>query len=198
MTTSKAASAQAPIVAPGSLAFASSYLGTYGHGVVVVVRGSGAKVESATFIVDAHCMGIRRATCALTPAATFRNKVLPALHAEHHTVPVPVDVALGIVTGAAAFAKAAGFAPALGYNEALTVFGGIEPKAPDFKFGKAGKPHFHPMPGDGEEFAEEILGKLRRAVGPHGFTYDLDELDEDHLDGDDDAELGEDGYGADE
>lgn len=173
------------------LTFASSYLGTYGHGVVVVARENGAKSDTATFIVDAHCLGVRRATRSTVPTLTFMNKVLPALHGEHHTAPVPPAVALGILTGAVSFAKSAGFTPADSYANALAIFGDLEPAAPDFKFGKAGKPHFHPMPGDDEEFAEEVLGKLRRVTGPAGFTYDLDELGEDHLDGDDDAELGE-------
>lgn len=175
------------------LTWVSSYIGTYGHGVVVVARENGAKSDTATFIVDAHCLGVRRATRSTVPALTFMNKVLPALHGEHHTGPVPPAVALGILAGAVSFAKSCGFPPAESYAGALEIFGDLEAVAPDFKFGKAGKPHFHPMPGDDEEFAEEVLGKLRRVVGPNGFTYDLDELGEDHLDGDDDAELGEDG-----
>ena len=177
------------------IAFASSYLATYGHGVVVVARRNGVKSDTSTFIVDAHCLGARRATRASVPTTTFMGKVLGALHAEHHTVPVPPEVALGIIVGAVSFAKSAGFPPAAGYEEALALFGDLEAAPPGLKFGKAGKPHFHPMPGDDEEFCEEVLGKLRRSVGPNGFTYDLDELDEDHLDGDDDAETGE-GFGG--
>ncbi len=175
------------------LAWTSTYLGTYGHGVVVVARENGVKSDTATFIVDAHCLGVRRATRSTVPTLTFMNKVLPALHGEHHTGSVHPAVALGILAGAVSFAKSAGFTPADTYAGALTIFGDLEPVAPEFKFGKAGKPHFHPMPGDDEEFAEEVLGKLRRVTGPNGFTYDLDELGEDHLDGDDDAEFGEDG-----
>jgi hypothetical protein len=175
------------------LAWASSYLGTYGHGLVVVARENGAKSDTATFVVDAHCLGVRRAARATVSTLGFTGKVLPALHTEHHTMPVPPAVALGIIAGAVSFAKSCGFPPADSYAGALEIFGDLEAVAPDFKFGKAGKPHFHPMPGDDEEFAEEVLGKLRRVVGPNGFSYDLDELGEDHLDGDDDAELGEGG-----
>lgn len=177
----------------GISAFASSYLSTYGHGVVVVACEKAAKCETATFVIDAHCLGVRKAVRSSVPALTFLNKVLPALHAEHHTTPIPTAVAMGIVAGAVSFAKSAGFSPAEGFDGAFAVFGETEPAPAPFPFGKAGKPHFHPMPGDDEEFAETVIGKLRRLVGPSGFTYDLDELEEDHLDGDDDA--GEPGEG---
>lgn len=195
MATKKSADAPASkpastpaAAAPSLMVFASTYLPTYGHGAIVVARANGVKSDTATFLVDAHCLGVRRATRATVPTLGFLGKVLPALDKEHHTAPIAADVALAILTGAVSFAKSAGFPPAPGYEEALEIFGSFEPGAAGFKFGKAGKPHFHPMPGDDEEFAEEILGKLRRSVGPYGFTYDLDELEEDHLDGDDDAE----------
>lgn len=193
MTTKK--SAKAPGAAPVPLTFASSDLAAYGHGVVVVAREAGTKSDTATFVVDALCLGVRRANRSTVPTATFLNKVLPHLHAEHATVPVPPEVALGILTGAVAFAKSAGFAPADSCPDALALFGALEPATPPFRFGKAGKPHFRPMPGDSEEFVEATLGRLRKTCGPGGFTYDLDEFNEDHLDGDDDA--GE-GFGDDE
>ena len=186
MTTKK--SAKPAGAAPALLTFASSDLATYGHGVVVVAREAGTKSDTATFVVDALCLGVRRANRSVVPTATFLNKVLPHLHAEHSTVPVPPAIALGILEGAAAFAKAAGFAPADAYADALALFSGVESEAPAFKFGKAGKPHFRPMPGDREEFVEETLGRLRKTCGVNGFSYDLDEFNEDHLDGDDDAE----------
>ncbi len=186
MTTKK--SAKAAGAAPDLLTFASSDLATYGHGVVVVARVAGTKADTATFVVDALCLGVRRANRAAAPTATFLNKVLPHLHAEHSTVPVPPALALGILAGAAAFAKSAGFAPADAYADALSLFSGIEPESPGFAFGKAGKPHFRPMASDGEEFVEETLGRLRKVCGANGFTYDLDEFNEEHLDGDDDAE----------
>lgn len=173
------------------LTFASSDLATYGHGIVVVARDKGAKSETATFVVDALATGVRRANRSLVPTATFLNKILPALHAEHHTVPVPPETALAILTGAVAFAKKAGFAAPESHDDALALFDGVAPGSAGFVFGKNGKPHFRPMPGDRGEFIETALGKLRKACGPAGFTYDLDEFDEDVLDGDDDAPGGE-------
>lgn len=174
--------------APALVAFASSDLATYGHGVVVVAREVGAKSDTATFVVDALATGVRRANRSTVTTATFLNKVLPALHAEHATTPVPPAVALAILTGAVAFAKKAGCAPADAYEDALSLFGETEPAPAPFPFGKAGKPHFRPMPGDKEEFVEATLCRLRKACGPAGFTYDLDEFNEEVLDGDDDAE----------
>lgn len=179
MTTSKKSAAP--------MTFASSDLGSYGQGIVVVARDKGAKLETATFVVDVLATGVRRANRSLLPAATFLNKVLPALHAEHNTTPVPPETALAILAGAVAFAKKSGLAPAESYDEAVELFGDLEPGAAPFAFGKAGKPHFRPMPGDREEFVEDTLGALRKACGPNGFTYDLDEFNEDVLDGDDDA-----------
>ena len=179
--------------APSVMAFASSDLATYGHGVVVVARENGTKSDTATFVVDTLATGVRRATRASVPTASFVGKVLPHLHAEHGTVAVPPAVALAILEGAVAFAKKAGFHAPENIAEALALFGTTDAADAPFPFGKNGKPHFRPMPGDREEFVEEALGALRKSCGPNGFTYDLSELDEDHLDGDDDAEGSEGG-----
>ncbi len=173
--------------APAVTAYASSDLATYGHGVVVVARDAGAKSDTATFVVDTLATGVRRANRSTVSTAAFLGKVLPALNAEHATVPVPPAFAHAVLTGAVAFAKKAGFAPADAYDEALALFGAQEPADAPFAFGKSGKPHFRPMPGDKEEYVESALGRLRKTCGSNGFTYDLDEFNEEVLDGDDDA-----------
>lgn len=188
MTTRKTSGAK---TAPATLAFASADLADYGHGLVVLAREAGAKTETATFTVDTLATGVRRANRAAVPAAAFTTKALPHLKAEHGVVPVPSSVALAILEGAVAFAKKAGFAAPENLAESLALASGIEAAPAPFAFGKDGKPHFRPMPGDREEFVESALARLRKACGPSGFTYDLEELDEDHLDGDDDAPGGE-------
>ena len=140
--------------APALMAFASSDLGSYGHGVVVVAREKGAKSETATFVVDVLATGVRRANRSSVSTATFLNKVLPALKSEHNTVPVPPETAFAILTGAVAFAKKSGLSPDESCDECLELFSGVEAGAPGLTFGKAGKPHFRPMPGDREEFVE--------------------------------------------
>jgi len=186
MTTSKkTAAAAAPMT------FASSDLAAYGHGLVVIARDKGTKAETATFVVDVLATGVRRANRSAVPLATFLNKALPALHAEHHTVPVPPGVALAILTGAVAFAKKSGLPTPPAYEEAVALFDGVTAGEPGLTFGKNGKPHFRPMPGDNEDAIEATLGRLRKTCGPDGFTYDLDEFDEDVIDGDDDAVSGD-------
>ncbi|MDR2982120.1 MAG: hypothetical protein LBV12_07730 [Puniceicoccales bacterium] len=168
------------------MAFATAHLDEAGQGIVLVARSAGkTQVNVVTFFVDVHCLGIRRVTQATLPVAALLNKLLPALHVEYATEPVAVEIARGIVEGAATYAKKLGFTAAGTLAESMEIFDGITAKTPPFAFGKEGMPFYTQQPGDDEDFVEETLAQLRKKCGEKGFGYELNDLGEDWLDGED-------------
>ena len=166
--------------------FATQPLAELGQGVVLAARSTGKTlVEVATFVVDAHCLGVRKVSLTEMPVATLLNKVLPALHTQQAVAPGAAGMARGIVEGVAAYAKKLGFAAPGNFAEGLAVFGDVAAAKPDFSFGKKGKPFYTQQPGDDEDFVETVLAKLEKACGENGFGQELLDLEEDWLDGED-------------
>ena len=166
--------------------FATQPLDELGQGLVLAARPTGkTMVEVATFVIDAHYLGIRKISLTEMPVAALLNKVLPALHAQQAVAPIAPEMARGIVEGAVAYAKKLGFAAPGNFPEGLAVFGGTMAEEPLFSFGKNGKPFYAQQPGDDEDFVETVLAKLGKACGENGFGQELLDLEEDWLDGED-------------
>ncbi|MDR2844520.1 MAG: hypothetical protein LBV28_00295 [Puniceicoccales bacterium] len=186
-TADKTSPATAP-TAPDVLAFATPDLADAGQGVVLVAHSDGkSHATVATFVVDVHCLGVRKVSLTELPLKTLLNQALPALK----VAPVPSPVARGIVEGAAAYAKKLGFAAPETLAQGLAVFGKTPPTAPPFAFGQAGKPFYTQQSGDDADFVEMVLARLEKICGEGGFGYELDETGEDWLDGEEQAEAAE-------
>ncbi len=167
------------------MTFATKNFSEIGQGIVVAAREAGKQTQVVTFLVDTFCLGVRKISSTTMPGAALVGKVLPALNAQYGTEPVSAGVARGIVEGAADFAKKLGFPAPAGLPSALEIFGGEPPAKSPCPFGKNGKPHYEHHAGDDEDFVESVLAKLRKACGENGFTFELPELGEDWLDGED-------------
>jgi hypothetical protein len=164
------------------LAFASPDLEGTGSGVVLVARPAGKKnVALATFVVDVQCLGVRKVTFSEVPLAALLNQAVAVLR----VAPVPLGVARGIVEGAAAFAKKIGFPPPANLPEGVAFFEATAAQQVPFDFGVNGKPFYAQQPGDSEDFAESVLRRLEEKFGPGGFGFQLDEIGEEWIDGED-------------
>jgi hypothetical protein len=144
------------------------------------------RVELATFVVDVQCLGVRKISFSELPQAAL-SRALEALR----VAPVELGVALGIVAGAAAFAKKAGFAAPANIAAGLAFFGDAAAAAVPFDFGVEGKPFYSQQAGDDGDFVESVLEQLEEKFGPDGFGFQLDEMGEELVDdegGSDDAE----------
>lgn len=154
--------------------------------MILVARATGKTlVEVATFVVDVHCLGVRKVSLTEMPVAALLNKVLPALHVQQAVAPIAPEVARGIVEGAATYAKKLGFVAPGNFAEGVSVFGDVATEKPTFSFGKNGKPFYSQQPGDDEDFVETVLKKLEKTCGENGFGQELLDLEEDWLDGED-------------
>ena len=164
------------------LAFASPDLSEAGQGLVLAVLTKGeAPSEVATFLMDVHCLGVRKVTLSKLPLKSLLDNALPALR----VVPVSVPEARGIVEGAVAFAKKLGFSAPENLPQGLVLFGESAAQKPSFPFGKSGKPFYTQQRGDDDDFVETVLTCLKRNCGEHGFGFSLDEPGEDWLDNED-------------
>jgi hypothetical protein len=181
-----------PVPAPDPVAqtaaFASPDLADSGQGLVLVAQPIGkTRARLATFVVDIHCLGVRKITFSELPLAALLNQALGALR----VTPIAPPVALSIVQGAVAYAKSFGFPPPDNLAESLHFFDDIAPASPPFPFGKDGKPFYTQQPGDDDEFVEAVLAKLEKKPGPGNFGYEVDEPGEDWLDGEESEDTAE-------
>ncbi|MDR3229216.1 MAG: hypothetical protein LBT53_07395 [Puniceicoccales bacterium] len=169
------------------LTFASPDLSEGGQGRVVVVRpapkGKDA-AQVAIFDVDTQCLGVRGVKIAELPLAAIAGKFLDALR----VVSIKAPVALGILAGAAAYAKKLGFTQHALLADGLAFFGDIRQTKPHLAFGKDGKPFYTQQPGDDDDFVEATLARLEKACGQNGFGYLLEEDNEDLLNAEDSGE----------
>ncbi|MDR2512261.1 MAG: hypothetical protein LBD01_00390 [Puniceicoccales bacterium] len=181
MTQKKSTSTtRAAVGEAGVSAFASPDLSEAGQGLVLIARPKGsASADVVTFLVDVHCLGVRKVTLSKVPLKALLDDGLSALR----VVPISASEARGIVEGVVAFSKKLGFSAPDNLIEGLAVFGGIAPQKPPFDFGKSGRPFYTQQRGDDEDFVEIVLARLAKSCGESGFGYLLDGPSEDWLDG---------------
>lgn len=173
-------------VAAEAAAFASPDLAETGNGLVLIARPVGkTHARLATFVVDVHCLGVRKVTLSELPLAVLLNQALSMLR----VAPIAPPVALAILDGSIAYAKKFGFSPPVNLAEGMQLFGDIEAGAVPFPFGKDGQVFYTQQHGDTDEFAEAVLAKLEKKPGHGNFGYELNEPGEEWVD-DGDSEGG--------
>ena len=174
-----------------------------GIGQVVICRyKSGGRVETGSFLVDVHCLGVKDAFFRVYQEGDFHEDCLARYFPDGLPAPKPAAWGRKLVEEAARYAASLGFSPHSDYKKGAKVFGGVDAAECDeeFVFGKGGKPCYVQGPYDGGAKAERILATLRAKLGDDGFHYiipmgvgdydDEEEDEEDDEEDDDEEEIG--------
>ena len=166
----------------------------YGSGNVILVRGTPATgLIMAAFLLDTFCLGVK--DVALNDIAL--SDLEAYLAAAGEAAPLrPVDPAYArkLLRDAAAYARGLGFPPHKEYADAELLFGDVSADACEtsFEFGRDGKPHYMPGPGETRAQIRRHLEILQR-LGEDGFTFveadEASDLYDALLDPDDDEDL---------
>ena len=145
-----------------------------GIGYVVVCRHkSGGRVETGSFLVDVHCLGVKDAFFRVYEEEGFRAEFLPKIFPGGIPEAKPASWGRKLVEDAVRYARDLGFAPHPDYKKGAKVFGGVDASECDeeFIFGSEGQPLYVQGPYDGHAKAERILATLRAKLGNDGFHY---------------------------
>ncbi len=146
-----------------------------GHVVVARFKMENSIAEVGVFLVDAWCLGVKRAMFTRGLASSFEEKILGDFSEENPIQPITPSCARKTVEEAAAYALNLGFAPHPEYKEACRVFGGIsvDECSEKFVFGSEGKPFYVRGPNETEARARQILEHLRRRCGEGNYHFIL-------------------------
>jgi hypothetical protein len=157
-------------------AYMSANLFEMGMGYVLVARfKSNGDVEAGSFLIDAHCLGVKDGFFTRVSAGEFRGRILDRMVPEDNRLELDPAEARHLVESAVAYAQNLGFAPHPDYKKACRVLGGITPVAPSkpWTFGDDGKPHYVQGPHDSHEKAMRIMTQLRIRCGEGNYRYTI-------------------------
>lgn len=148
-----------------------------GVAVVTVTRKAGFnRLETATYLVDIWCLGVKDAAVPrILDASTYKDFVDFAYQAfPDGTQEIPLQLAQAIVLGSVDYAARLGFQPHKDFEQARALLGEWDGQ-PVLNFGKNGKPHYMSGPYDDPL---KVLRTLRDTVGEGNFDYVIGSGDE--------------------
>ena len=152
-----------------------SDLFTQGIGWVILARfkPDGRRVESAVFLVDVFCLGVKLAVPEAGPPDDYQQRIRKHYLDQFPMVPTEPSCALKLLDRAAAYAGQLGFPPHPDYSKAIRPFRAVStaPCGQEFAFGWKGKPFYRRGPRETEAQARQIVLRLQQRCGPGKFDY---------------------------
>lgn len=145
-----------------------------GLGTVLISRQlADENVAFAMFLVDRYCLGVKSAFGNVIPGDVYEHRLCGPFRAEFETVNLAPAAARKLLAGAVQYAGNLGFPPDPRYDEAMAIFGEIDPAqcSDTWEYGKNGKPHFVAGPTDTRETCQRIMRTLERACGKDGYDF---------------------------
>ncbi|WP_269859383.1 hypothetical protein [Streptomyces sp. RPT161] len=145
--------------------------GTGGFAQILIARQERAsKVTVCGFLVDVYCLGVKN---VIGPEVMGSGSVDAHVRTyysafDHPPLTIGIQQAQQIVHGAVAYARAVGFGPAPGFDEAATHLGTPPPGLPAISYGREGTPFYIAGPYDD---APAIVRKLEETCGPGQYHY---------------------------
>ncbi len=144
-----------------------------GLGNVVFARKlENGSVVMAIFLVDTFCLGVKDALNAVVSAGEYSQKI-EQLDKVGNFESVSPACCRKLVEGAEAYARELGFSPHRDYKRARNLFGNVDPNEceTEFEYGKDGKPLYVSGQYDSNVKQNQIIGILKKKLGPDGFHY---------------------------
>ena len=154
-----------------------------GQAQVVIAREGPGEIAVGVFLVDLGCMGVKDcfALDDLSPEAY--EELTDGLAEMEPFETCDAALAVKVVQTGVEYAAGLGFRPCSDYAEAREIFGDVDPGTcrEEIPCGHDGKPFYVMGP---EDDADQILLRLEQRLGPDGFHYLVEGLDEDLLEDD--------------
>lgn len=134
--------------------------------VLVAREGRYQDVVACGYLVDVWCLGVKDTLGPVTMKREELNAFGPRYFTQFDAAgPIPIEVAQGIVLGAAAYARQLGFEPHPDFAKTEAHLG--IPDAPSsIVFGRNGRPDYA---AGARDDSARVLATLRRAVGEGNF-----------------------------
>jgi len=145
-----------------------------GIGYVVLGRTiSSARVATALFLVDVHCLGVKNAFYTDRTHTELRALIDKLSGDGNLMVDISPECARQIVDGAVTYAREFGFGPHADYPPAYALFGDTNAGAcqTEYEFGMDGKPLFVSGPNDTPAKIRTVIRTLTETAGPGNFDY---------------------------
>lgn len=154
--------------------------------IVTRFRDQGS-ADSAFFLVDCYCLGVKDAFAYFDAMAGDARDLLDRQLPAGSGGQIHPACAKKLIEGAVAYAESLGFAPHRDFRKARKILSGLDASLcpRDFVYGRDGRPCFVQGPDDSNERVDRVFAILTARFGPEGFDFEgpgWEEDDDDEAD----------------